>query len=165
MQQYVVPFTNAVAMVPFGEFFGYNTPYYLDIMMEFGEDRDKLTHLIGNAIVQRNVHNIVEFREMIFMGLGYMGIDPEETVFYEKMVQFIRLICLKCSPLIIGTDLKLIEAFEDADWVNIIYRETSEPVLCNIQPSIDLTNSPGFQGIQSCGNSMPVYSGSPIITK
>ncbi|QBJ02570.1 hypothetical protein MZD04_gp040 [Pseudomonas phage Psa21] len=165
MQEYVVPFTNAVAMFPFGEFFGYNTPYYLDIMMEFAEKRDRLADLIGNAIIQRNVCNMVEFREMIHMGLGYMGIDPDETVFYEKMVQFVRLICLKCSPYITGNDLKLVEAFEDADWVNIIYRETLEPQLCNIQPSVDLTNSLGSPITKELVNSTPVLLASPITTR
>jgi hypothetical protein len=165
MQQYVVPFTNAVAMFPFGEFYGYNTPQYLDVMMELNDNRDRLTDLIGNAIVQRNVHNIVEFREMIHMSLGYMGIDPDETAFYETVTQYIREICLKCSPLIIGTDLRLVDAFEDADWVNVIYRETSEPLLCNIQLSTDSINSPGSPAMKSSGSYTPVYSVNQITTK
>jgi hypothetical protein len=143
MNQYVVPFENAVAMFSIPDFYGFNEPYYLDIAMEFNGELDKLTDLIANAIVQRNVNEPEQFREMVHMGLGYMGIDPDEEVFYSKMVQHIRSICLKCSIHIFGNDLKLIDAIEDADWVNVIYRETSEPQLCFIQQPNDTTSSPG----------------------
>lgn len=147
MEQYVVPFENAVAMFSIPDFYGFNEPHYLDIAMEFNGEIDRLTDLIANAIVQRNVNDYTQFREMIHMGLGYMGIDPDEELFYEKMVQHVRSICLKCSIHIFGSDIKLIDAIEDADWVNVIYRETSEPQLCFIQQPNDLTSSPGSPAI------------------
>ncbi|MNB96326.1 hypothetical protein D3C87_1266080 [compost metagenome] len=147
MEQYVVPFENAVAMFSIPDFYGFNEPHYLDIAMEFNGEIDQLTDLIANAIVQRNVNEPEQFREMIHMGLGYMGIDPDEEVFYSKMVQHIRSICLKCSPHILGKDIKLIDAIEDADWVNIIYRETSEPQLCFIQQPNDSTSLLGSPAI------------------
>ena len=147
MEQYVVPFENAVAMFSIPDFYGFNEPYYLDIAMEFNGELEKLTDLIANAIIQRNVNEPEQFREMIHMGLGYMGIDPDEEVFYEKILQHLRSICLKCSPYIFGNDLKLIDAIEDADWVNVIYRETSEPQLCFIHQPNDSTNSLGSPAI------------------
>lgn len=164
MEQYVVPFENAVAMFSIPDFYGFNEPQYLDVIMEFNDERDKLTDLIANAIVQRNVHEPEQFREMIHMGLGYMGIDPDEETFYATMVQFVRSICLKCSPYILGTDLKLIDAIEDADWVNIIYRETSEPQLCSIQQPNDSTSLPGSLAIAKPVNCMVISTGTNPIT-
>lgn len=136
MLQYVVPFNNVLVMFSHVDFYGFNSPLYLDIMMEFGDDRDKLTDLIANAIVQRNVHDPVSFQEMVHMQLGYMGIDPDETVFYQRMVEYLNWICCLCSHRILGENVALLDTIEDTEWVNVIYRQTMEPVLCHVQPSI-----------------------------
>lgn len=131
--EYIVPIENHCAMIPFGLFYGYNSQYYLDIMMEFGECRERLTQLIGNCIVQRNVYQLSDFREMVYMQLGYMGIDHNETLFYERMVQFLQYICINCYPFVVGQSVTFLDAVEDAEWVNLFYRTSGEPVLCHVQ--------------------------------
>jgi len=132
--QYVIPFENHWVKIPFGTFYGYNSIHYLDIMMEFGECREKLDKLIGNAIVQRNVYQLDEFREMIHMTLGNMGIDSDETAFYEKMVQYVQYIAINCYNYVIGKDVEFLDVLEDAEWMNLFYRETWDPVLCDNLP-------------------------------
>lgn len=157
MNQYVVPFTNTAALFPLDQFYGYDHPLYLDVFVEFGEDRTQITDMIGNAIVQRNVHRTAEFREMIMLQLGYMGISSDEETFYERVIELISSICYKCSPYIQGGELTFIEAIEEADWVVVVYREVSEALLCNIQPSTVSTNQLGSQGTTLPVNSTPDY--------
>jgi len=141
--KYVVPSQNAVAMFTLEDFYGMNHPFYLDVFVELGEDRDAITDLIANAIIQKNWDEPDQFNEMIALQLGYMNIDADETVFYGKVTQLVRSICMKCSPHILGKDLMLLEAVEDTEWVNIIYRETMEPQPCITLPSSDSINRPG----------------------
>ncbi|WDS62397.1 hypothetical protein [Pseudomonas phage D6] len=145
MSKHVVPVQTAIAMFSQTDFYGFDHPCYLDVFVELGEDRDRITDLIANAIIQKNVDNPDEFAEMIAMQLGYMGIDADETEFYGKVTLLVQSICQKCSPHIIGKDLVLVEAIEDTEWVNIIYREAMEVVSCSSQPYTDLISKPGFQ--------------------
>lgn len=133
MVQYTIPKTGVIALFPLNEFYGYDHPFYLDVLVEFGEDRHRLTNMIANAILQKNWDK-PSFNEMVSMQLGYMGFDSDEYMFYGKVQNWLRDICSKCSPRISEPGPTLVEAIEEADHVNIIYLEVGEVQTCNVPP-------------------------------
>lgn len=153
MTEYTIPYVNIIALFPLNEFYGFDHPKYIDVFMEFAEDRNKITDLIGNAIVQRVHDDPTAFREMLAMQLGYMGIDAtEEPEFFENLVGLVGMVCNRCSPKLVGKDLKFISVDEDTEWVNLIYAEQLEPQKCVTLPQYDSTNSNGFLGSKIHGS-------------
>jgi len=140
-----------VAMFPLEVFYGFDHPKYFEVFLGLGDDRDRFTNLIGNAIIQRIQDDPVEFREMISMQLGYMGMDSDETEFYDAVVDLLRYICNRCSPRILSNSPTFIDATEDSDWVNVFYHESMEPIECTLRQndSISLPGSPTTPAYES----------------
>lgn len=144
MDKYIVPTINTLALFPLSVFYGMDHPLYLDVFIELNEDRTPFTKLIANAIIQKNHQDPESFREMIYMQLGYMGIDPEETTFYDNVTTLVKYICSKCSGKILGLNTSLIDVEEDCEWVNVLYQDQLEPFKCT-QPQNVLTSWLGTQ--------------------
>uniref|UniRef100_A0AB39CCN9 Uncharacterized protein n=1 Tax=Pseudomonas phage RVTF4 TaxID=3236931 RepID=A0AB39CCN9_9VIRU len=121
------------------DFYGMDHPDYLDVFVEFGEDRDKITDLLAMAILNYHTSTPEQLQESIFAKLGYMGVDSDEEAFYAKVDNLADWVARRCSQFIPRGKLELVEAIEDADWVNVVYREYLEPV-CETPSLIDSIN-------------------------
>jgi len=131
------------------DFYGMDHPDYLDVFVEFGEERDKLTDMIAATILAAKNSNQAELREMIFMRLGYMGFDSDEELLYTRVERLLTWIARHLSISLPLGKLIFVEAIEDADWVNVIYREYLEPVCETPLPtdSISCISSPDWNGL------------------
>lgn len=128
-------------------FFGMDDPRYLDVFVEFGEDRERFADLIGMAIVAYKWLSREELREMVFMKLGNLGFDSDEDKFYATTFAFIEAIANRCSAYIPYVPMIFVEVIEDADWVNLVYRVYEEDEEeCESALPIDLTNECGALG-------------------
>lgn len=115
---------NHLVAIPVDEFFAFNHHDYIDVHMEFAEDRTKLMELIGNAILQQPLdHN--DFVEMLSLQLGYMGIDPIlEVAFYESMIRYVRSASINGRKYIPNevTPGPMVYVVEEPDNVNLIFK-------------------------------------------
>lgn len=119
---------QGIAMFSLTDFYGMDDPRYMDVFVEFGEDREQITDMIATAILQYKTSTLDELKEMVFLKLGYMGFDSEEDTFYERTFGLLQWIASRLSKLLPEENLELVLAMEDADWVNVIYKSYPEAI-------------------------------------
>lgn len=137
---------QGIALFNLSDFYGMDHPDYLDVFVEFNEDLDRVTDLIANAILQFKTSTREQFREMLFLQLGYMGFDADEETFYTRCERWLYWIAGRLSLMLPSGKLEFVDAIEDTEWVNVIYREYLEPP-CKETLLIDSTKQPTFRDL------------------
>lgn len=118
---------NGLVLFNQSDFYGMDHPDYLTCFVELGEDRNKITDVIANAILQYKTSSPEQFQEMLFSQLGAMGFDSDEEKIYDTFWHLIHWVAQRLSRMLPDGILNLVMAMEDADWVNVIYGQYEEP--------------------------------------